>query len=105
MKRLLSDDNGLKTFMEISSDGETFNINKVQDITAMLALNKASANELGSKARSDCYNHAARIPAIIIAKWMIEDGIDVYNPDHMDKVKIKLNSSEYMYLRTNEMTL
>ena len=45
--------------------------------------------------------HAATIPAIVIEKWLIEEGIDVFNPDHINKVKAKLNSSEYAYLRTS----
>jgi hypothetical protein len=38
---------------------------------------------------------------IIIEKWKVEEGIDVFNPDHINRVRAKLNSNEYKYLRTS----
>jgi len=49
----------------------------------------------------DSFLHAAHIPMIIIEKWLKEEGIDVFNPEHFQKVRAKLNSSEYQYLRTS----
>lgn len=105
MKKVISDINGLKTTMEISSDGKTFDITKEQDVEAILNYNKAMTNMQGKKAHDDCYNHAARIPAIIQVKWLKEDNLNIFNPDHEKRLKAKLNDPEWRYLRTNEMTL
>lgn len=103
MKRLLSDRNGMTTTMEI--DGDKTNISKSQDVEGILNYNKAKSNELGKKIYSDAYNHVASIPAILIAKWLTEENLDIYNPDHSERLKRKLNSNEYMYLRTSELHL
>lgn len=42
----------------------------------------------------------ASIPAALIVKWFVEDGIDVFDPDHADRVMRKLNDPDYAYLRT-----
>ena len=36
-----------------------------------------------------------------LARWLIEEGIDFYNKEHWPKVRAKLNSSEFLYLRTS----
>lgn len=42
----------------------------------------------------------ASIPAEIVVKWAVEEGIDVYNPEHSERVMRKLNDPDYAYLRT-----
>lgn len=48
---------------------------------------------------------AATIPNSIIHKWLVEEGIDLFNDDHWPAVKRKLNSSEYGYLRRGHFNL
>lgn len=103
MKRLLSDRGGIKTTMEI--DGDKTNISKSQEIGGMLDFNKAKSNELGKSINSDAYNHVASIPTIVISKWLTEEGLDIYNPEHAERLRRKLNSNEYAYLRTSELHL
>lgn len=105
MKRLLSDRNGIQTTIEFSPDGKTFDVTKRQNVEPVLDLNKMQANHYGKKSVSECYNKVASIPAVIIAKWLLEDGLDIYNPDHSERLKRKLNDSEWQYLRTNTMRL
>ena len=105
MKRLLSDRNGIRTTIDFAGDGKSFDVTKRQDVEPVLDLNRAQANDIGKKSVSDCYNKVASIPAIIIAKWLIEDGLDIYNPDHAARLKKKLNDSEWQYLRTNTMVI
>lgn len=105
-KRLISNENGLKTWF--THNGDTFDISKEQDITAQLNLNKAAANLAGKKVVSEVANHVAHIPAIIIAKWLNEEGwnaMHTHDPDVQKKLFAKLNSSEYRHLRTNEMVI
>ena len=103
MKRVISDKFGIKTIMEI--DGDKTNISKSQDVEALLNFNKAKSNELKKDIHSDAYNHVASIPAILIAKWLTEENLDIYNPAHAERLKRKLNSNEYLYLRTSELHL
>lgn len=103
MKRVISDRNGIKTTMEI--DGDKTNISKSQDVEALLDFNKAKSNELRKDIHSDAYNHVASIPAILQVKWLQEEGLNIYNPTHAERLKRKLNSNEYRYLRTSELVL
>lgn len=103
MKKLISDKNGIKTHMEV--DGDKTSITKTQDITGLLDQNKAKSNETGKRIYSDAYNHVASIPAILQIKWLQEENLDIYNPAHSERLKRKLNSSEYMHLRTSELIL
>ena len=103
MKRLISDRRGIKTTMEI--DGGITTISKSQEIGGHLDFNKAKANEMGKRIYSDAYNHVASIPAILQVKWLQEEGLDIYNHDHAERLKRKLNSSEYRHLRTSELVL
>ena len=102
-KRLISDIGGIKTTMFI--DGDTFTINKTQDVTGHLQYNQRLANEIGKDIRSDTYNRVASIPASLIVKWKWEEGLDVYNPDHSKRLAAKLNSSEFRHLRTSELII
>lgn len=49
--------------------------------------------------------HVARIPNSVIHSWLVNEGIDVYNKDHWDAVKKKLNDSEWRFLRTSPGTI
>ncbi len=103
MKRVLSERNGLKTTMEVN--GGTTVISKSQDVESLLDFNKTKSNELKKEIHSDAYNHVASIPAILQIKWLQEEGLDIYNPAHAERLKRKLNSNEYRYLRTSELVL
>jgi hypothetical protein len=34
-------------------------------------------------------------------KWLTEEGLDIHNKNHWEAIRRKLNSSEYLYLRTS----
>lgn len=103
-KRVLDYDplTGITTYHSYNHDTKQTIIEREQKVDHILDMNKALANDDGYKKDGikKSWMHAATIPAIIIEKWLIEDGIDVFNPDHMPRVKAKLNSNEYKYLRT-----
>lgn len=44
---------------------------------------------------------AASIPNIIVEKWKKEEGLDIFNDNHWPKIREKLNSEEFKYLRTS----
>lgn len=87
-------------------DGETTTITKKQNIEGHLAVNRALAIANGKRMKSEYANPVASIPAIVQVKWLIEEGWDcthTHDPDVQKKLKAKLNSNEYMYLRTSEI--
>lgn len=67
------------------------------DVPLILDDNKAAQNESFDR-RSEMW-HAAKIPASVILKWRIENGIDFYDPNHKPAVMRMLNSSEWRHLR------
>lgn len=94
-----------------SVTGETI-IAEFQDCTQIIETNKATQNigtpggRLNDYERAGIKNewaHVASIPAVIIEKWRREDGINVFDKNHIKAVKAKLNSSEWRYLRTGSM--
>lgn len=105
-KRLLDFDPLTRTFTYHDYDHATKKtyITTEQDIEPLLNLNKASYNDDGGKGVKKDWWHVARVPNNVIHKWLAEEGIDFYSKDpwHVRKVKQKLNSNEYRYLRTSE---
>ena len=84
-------------------DGEGgLQIASQQDVAVHLERNKALKNHDDGYSEDRTWRRAASIPDIIVQKWRDEEGIDLFNPDHGEAVKRKLNSSDYAYLRTAE---
>lgn len=105
-KRLLDYDpeTGMREIFYGSADGESFHIETVQDpdpIRRMLTKIK-SENELNRKGEMW---HAGILPMATILKWKVEEGIDVFNPNHKDAVAKKLNSNEYRLLNPHEIKI
>lgn len=71
-----------------------------------LEMNKREYNAIQHKTyKSDLRKknmwRAASIPNIIVEKWLKEEGIDIFDENDWDKVRAKLNSEEYKFLRTS----
>lgn len=73
-----------------------------EDVESLLDANKRRFNttpETGTFA-GDGFHLAARIPRILIEKWLNEEGINFFDKNDWPKIVAKLNSSEYSYLKT-----
>ena len=125
MKRLLDFDpvTGTKTFHSYDYDTDTTIIETETDLEPVLEFNKALQKHdrgrvIAGSPHFNAYEaagienewfHAARIPNPIIEKWLIEDGIDVFKWGKCDwttrKIKQRLNSPEWKYLRTGNATI
>jgi hypothetical protein len=72
-----------------------------QDVSDILDSNRASANAKDKHAKWNDFERVASIPAVVVMEWM-KEGINVMAPNADDKrrMKAKLNSPEYAYLRT-----
>jgi len=75
-------------------------VHRGADVEPLLEQNKALFNSGDGYSPSREWRRAASIPMAIVEKWRNEKGVDVFNPDHMPKVRQLLNSNEYLYLRT-----
>lgn len=92
---------GVYTWFDYEEATDTTILSTTQDVEPILERNKASANDPSKPWRGEDMHHVASIPLAMVEKWLREDGIDVFNRDHWDAVKRKLNSAEYQYLRTS----
>lgn len=104
MKRLIEHDplTGVSTFFHGSDDGNTFQIQTVQDAEPILNDN-AKRRQTPLNRKGEMW-HAGTIPMALIEKWLREEGINVFSKDpwHKKKVAEKLNSNEFLKLRTKE---
>lgn len=72
----------------------------MQDVGAALDRNRALYDSGDGYNADRSMRRVASIPPIVIQKWLIEDGLDVWNPDHRDRLMRKLNDPDWRYLRT-----
>jgi len=79
-------------------------VQSIADVEPFLEQNKADMREAETGSRgytpSRDLQRVASIPNIIIEKWLREDGINVFDDNDADKVLAKLDSPEYLFLRT-----
>jgi len=76
----------------------TLTLKRFQDVEHTLAMNKLQFNDhAGKKPNFQDVKHGmfhkARIPFILVEKWLREDGFDWFNSSNADKRK-KLNDNE-----------
>ena len=75
----------------------TLTLRRLQDVEHTLAMNKVMKNShVGKKASysdSDGLHHVARIPFMIVEKWLREDGFDWYNSTDKER-RAKLNDAD-----------
>lgn len=69
---------------------------------AVLDENKARQND-GTDGWSPTreWKYIANIPMSVLHSWLVNEGFDAFDPNNRAKLKQKLNSSEYLYLRTS----
>lgn len=105
-KRLFEHDpqRGLTMWWEDTSDG--FLLHYEQDAEPIVDSNKIKANAgRDYYARDKDMWRVASIPIGIQYKWLIEDGLDVHDPDQWDRVARKLNDPDWRYLKTAEIII
>lgn len=72
---------------------------RVQDVEPVLNANKALATDGDGYSPDRTLRRAASIPLIVVEQWL-KEGVDIYNPDHAGEVKRRLNSADWLHLRT-----
>lgn len=107
-RRLLDFNADLRVKVEHEHDAITgkSRIISTQDVDPILENNKLRQTHQGKAmdAAGDWW-HAAHIPDIVWTKWKIEEGIDIFNKDHLTAIKRKLDDPEWRHLRTGTFRL
>jgi hypothetical protein len=96
---LLKSASGVRHFWR-DVGGGNYEIVSLYDSEPILEQNKAMATHNDGYSPSRELRRAASIPFALIYKWLNEEGWNALDPANSDKLKQKLNSSEYLYLRT-----
>ena len=76
-------------------------IRTTQDVEPYLEQNKKLYNlDDRGWSKSGSWRRVASIPNSVAMKWRNEEGIDVFNRNHWDAIRRKLNDPSYVFLRT-----
>ena len=103
-KQLLSFDQmtGLSTYHNYDPLTDETHIITEGDAGPTIEENRSMANDTDFSRkgiRDDMWLYA-RIPAIIQHKWLVEDGLNVWNKDHGARLSRKLEDPDWKYLKT-----
>lgn len=93
----------LKTHIQHDKVEDKLHIAHTQDVSPILESNRQAYNDSTKSDPWGDFNRVASIPAVVVMEWM-KEGINVMAPNYQDKkrIKAKLNSPEYAYLRTRK---
>jgi hypothetical protein len=95
---------GIAHYMVLDDNGGFVGFRAIGETDPIIEQNKAEALHNDGYTADRTMRRAARIPFIIGHKWLNEEGWWFmhagHDPDVAKKLTAKLNSSEYMYLRT-----
>lgn len=102
MRKLISHDpiSGIAAWYEPEGRDGARIIHTYADVDGILDNNKLNYNHVNPYNADRSMKKVATVPNSIITKWLLEEGIDFFKKEDWPKVKAKLNSNEYRYLRT-----
>lgn len=98
---LPADATGVAHYRRNNGDG-TVSYRAVQEVDPILEANKALATHNDGYSASRDLKRVASIPMGLIHHWREVEGWDAFDPNNAAKLMQKLNSSEFMHLRTAE---
>lgn len=91
---------GLEAWFSHDAASGVSTIRYHQDAGPIIEANKRAQSQGDGYSATRELRRAAGIPAIIIMKWLVEDGINVFERDHWPAVRRKLNDPEWRWLRS-----
>ena len=92
---------GVSTWFEGDGQGG-MKLTYESDVEDVLERNKIDYTDgTNGYSLSRDFKHVAEIPMSLIHKWMVEDHINVFDKNDWPAVKRKLNSNEWLYLRSS----
>lgn len=94
--------------IHLDSNGKDLTIQHVQDVEPILDWNREARRD---EQKSDWGRHVARIPNVIMVKWLDEEHakgnttLQLFTEEFDALVQRKLNDPEWMYLRVDRPAL
>ena len=85
----------------VDGEGTTYHVEKVQDVEPILDRNGRLRNLDDGFNADRSGRRIASVPIIVIEQWR-KEGFDVFDPNNMQELKRRLNSSDWVKLRTSE---
>ncbi len=91
----------LKVKLHHSKHDDKVTLQHTQDVAPILESNARARSAYADQPKQAEMQHVARIPSVVVMEWM-KEGINVMAPNDEDRrrMRLKLNSPEYAYLRT-----
>lgn len=89
---------GVTEHFQKDSNG-VITVARSQDVSSVLDANKVSQNAASEGWKGELH-HTASIPIVVWEQWWKEFGSDPGSKENRVRLKRKLNSSEFRYLRT-----
>lgn len=92
---------GMSIYFDYNELTDQTTLEYVQDVEPLLELNKKLQNETEyskSGIKQEMW-HYASIPNGLVMKWLIEEGLDVYDDNAWPQIMRKLNDPQYAYLK------
>jgi len=80
-------------------DGEKLVIETKQDTKELMRSNKTIQNAWDGWSKTKDMKHVARIPLILIHRWVQESGLKMGTREFTNYIARKVNDPEYAYLR------
>ena len=87
--------NGVKKFLSADDQGNVQVRYEGHDVPQIVEENARSE---GAKGKGSDFWHVGHIPASVGLKWLVEEGLDMWNPHHQDGLMKKLADSDYRHL-------
>lgn len=86
--------NGVKKFIRAGDEEDSVQVRYEGHDFDIIEQNKRAEG----RKKSDDMWHVGHIPASLGLKWLVEEGLDMWNLDHADGVTKKLMDSDYRHL-------
>ena len=104
MRELFSHDplTGMNIWFDYNEHTDEATLEYEQDVAPVLEANKAMANdpEVWKDGVKNDFALYASIPVGLQMKWLVEEGLDVYDDNAWPQIFRKLNDPQYQYLKT-----
>lgn len=89
------------THFVYDNDTDQFKVVRTQNTDPITEDNKLATLDVDQhrqQAKND-WAHYAKVPNIVIEKWLNEEGVNFFDPNHWPRVMRLINSPEYRYLK------
>lgn len=96
----LTEPNGIVREWHTNPDGTFTVVSQQHNETQILDRNKAMATHNDGYTPSRDMQRVASIPQLLLEHWMNVEGWNPFAPENSDKLAAKLDSSEFLWLRT-----